>query len=276
MDNVFERVNRWIGETEHSLVNMLTAIAPWLAPMVPMSLTVDHMIHKLAFDTWVAYPTGFAIEVLGLATISTSLTFWKHNHQYVKEFERGGKIVVQDKQRVPLELAIAAFVWYFVVVMAIVVVLSLPWRADVQVYVDVVVKGLLTTLSIPAAVVLAIRAQYAEVRREIIENRSGRRSAERSSGRSDKHKDEQRSSVQMNSKPTVSIDEMNEIRRGKRGEKLNDLVEFYRRNPGASYAKAGRYIGRSKGWVGGEIQGLIDAGRLHRNSHGVQAADNGS
>lgn len=274
--NMFERANRWIGDVEHSLVNLLTAIAPWLAPLVPMSLTVEHMVHKLGFERWVAYPTGFAIEVLGLATISTSLDFWKHNRKYVKEFERGGKVIVQDKQRVPFELAVAAFVWYFIIVMAIVVVLSIPWSVEAQIYVDVAVKGLLTTLSIPAAVVLAIRAQRAEIVREISDSRSvGRRSTERKSERSEIEVVEHEEN-KVNMKPSVSIEKMNEIRRGKRGDLLNELVAYYGRNPGASYAQAGRYIGRSKGWVGGAVPELIEAGRLVVNGHGVQAAHDGS
>ncbi len=274
MDNVFERANRWVGEVEHSLVNLLTAVAPWLAPLVPMSLTVQHMVEKLHFEKWVAYPTGFAIEVLGLATISTSLDFWKHNRQHIKSFERNGKVIMQDKQRVPFELAVATFVWYFVVVMAIVVALSLPWSPDAQVYVDVVVKGLLTTLSIPAAVVLAIRSQRAEILREIGESRSiVRRSPERSETRSETIKAERSPNGQVN-ESSSTIEKMNRVRTDKRTDKLNELVQYYQANPGASYSQAGRAVDRGKTWVAGAVPELVSAGRLVVNGHGVQATGN--
>lgn len=276
MDNVFERANRWIGEVEHSLVNLLTAIAPWLAPLVPMSLTVTHMVEKLHFEKWVAYPTGFAIEVLGLATISTSLDFWKHNRQYVKEFERAGKQVTQAKWRVPLELAVGAFLWYFIIIMAIVVLLSWPVKEQTQIYIDIAVKGLLTTLSVPAAVVLAIRAQHAEIRREMADSRSiGRRSVDRPIVRSNSAEPEQIVDGQVNN-ISSNIEKMNEVRRLKRADKLNALVQYYREHPGASYQTAATGVGVSKGWVGGAVPELVSTGRLVINGQGVQTADTGS
>ena len=233
------------------------------------------MVNKLHFEKWVAYPTGFAIEVLGLATISTALDFWKHNRLYVKEFERNGKMVVQDKQRVPLGLAVATFIWYFVVVMSVVVVLSLPWDATVQVYVDVLVKGLLTSLSIPAAVVLAIRSQRAEIVREISGSRSGVRRSERSEMRSEREKTERTQNVHVND-TSSTIEKMNRVRQDKRADKLNELVQHYQNNPGASYSQAGRAVGRGKTWVAGAVPELVSAGRLVVNGHGVQATGNDS
>lgn len=155
--NFFDLANEWINGAENSAVNFFSAIAPWLAPLAAMQITVSHMIERLDFSIPIAWATGAVVEILGLATISTALRFWKHNQKYKAE-----------KNQQPVWIAIAAFATYLLIVLTIVVLLEIPF-ADPQVVIaaKITAKAFLALLSIPAAVTLAIRAQHTELLSEL-------------------------------------------------------------------------------------------------------------
>lgn len=155
--NFFDLANTWINSAENSAVNFFSAIAPWLAPLAAMQITVNHMIGKLAFSAPIAWATGAVVEILGLATISTALKFWKHNQKYKA-----------DKNRQPVWIAIAAFSAYLLIVLTIVVLLEIPFaNPNYTIAAKITAKALLALLSVPAAVTLAIRAQHTELLTEL-------------------------------------------------------------------------------------------------------------
>lgn len=150
--NFFDKANQWIEQTESSIVNFVSAFAPWLAPIIPAYLTYTHTQTILGFPVEIAFIGALVIEFLGLATISTSTTFWKHNQRYSSK-----------ENQVPLWIALGTFVFYLVVILTVNVVLS--WR--VYKAEELVAITLLTSLSVPAAVTIAVRSQYADVKKEI-------------------------------------------------------------------------------------------------------------
>lgn len=151
--NFFDVANTWINNAENSAVNFFSAIAPWLAPLAAMQITVNHMISKLEFSGFIAWATGAVVEILGLATISTALKFWKHNQKYKAE-----------KNQQPVWIAIAAFSAYLLIVLTVVVLLEIPFaNANYTIAAKITAKALLALLSVPAAVTLAIRAQHTEL-----------------------------------------------------------------------------------------------------------------
>jgi hypothetical protein len=156
--NTFDRINDSIRNTEASLVNLLSAIAPWGAPLAPAYMAYGGMTARLDYAPWVALVIAGVIEILGLATIYTALSFWRHNRRYTAEYKR-----------MPVEIAGACFAFYLLVVLTVNVLLELP---ELFPYTPVVARALLSLLSVPAAITLAIRVQHTELLREIEQAKS--------------------------------------------------------------------------------------------------------
>jgi len=165
--NVFDVLNDIIRGTESSLVNLLSALAPWCAPLAPAYLSYWHMIQDLFFPLWVALGIAFVVEALGLSTISTAIAFWSHNRKYRS-----------DMRRAPVIIPVLAFFSYLAVVLVLNVMIEVAkvgntnW--DIQI-VRVIAYAMLTLLSIPAAVTLAVRTQHKQLIDSLIEEREERK-----------------------------------------------------------------------------------------------------
>jgi hypothetical protein len=147
--NIFERVNSFIRETENSLVNLLSAIAPWGAPLAPAYMSYGGMVNHLGFTPFVAGVLAGVVEILGLATVHTTITFWQFNRRRLAEYKKR-----------PTALAGSMFLFYLAIILIVNVLLEWP---EEWLYMPLVARGVLSLLSIPAAVTLAIRAQHTEL-----------------------------------------------------------------------------------------------------------------
>lgn len=147
--NIFDRINDWIQSVEFSLVNLVSTVAPWLAPLAPAYLSYYHMRDYLLFPNWVALSIAGVVEMLGLSTISTSLMFWNHNRRYSA-----------DKNKVPISVPVFSFLFYLGIVMTVNVMLEVSQTGTAV----VLAKALLTLLTVPAAVTLAVRSMHREIR----------------------------------------------------------------------------------------------------------------
>lgn len=158
--NLFDSLNSAIRNSEASLVNLLSAIAPWAAPIAPAYMSFFHMTGVLAFPEWVAGSVAVVVEVLGLSTISTAIAFWAHNKRYRTEFRKA-----------PVWVAVTAFVSYLSIVLTVNVLLE----ATQAKYALILAKGLLTLMSVPAAIILAVRTQHTNLIDEMREDKDRRR-----------------------------------------------------------------------------------------------------
>lgn len=153
---------RLTEEAERTLVDNLAATAPWLAPLAPAYLAYQAMLDVLRFPFWVAAAVGLTVEVLGISTINTALTFWTWNREKNKS----------DKTA-PTWAAILAAAFYVAVVITVNVLL------DGGAVLEKVAKGLISSLSVAAAITLALRSQHTrrvlEKHQLYEERRSGRR-----------------------------------------------------------------------------------------------------
>lgn len=157
--NFFDRANQYINQAENSAVNFFSAIAPWLAPVVPMQITISHMRDYLKFGNFTSWSAGIVVEILGLAAVSTILRLWRHN-----------QIHKAEKNRQPIWIPVFVYCFYLVVILGIV---ALPeFSKDNPDWIAVSLKLLLCLLSVPAAITLAIRAQNTEITTEIREKKT--------------------------------------------------------------------------------------------------------
>jgi len=154
-----ELFNDNVNSTESSVVNLLTAFAPWLAPLAPAYMTYKHMIDFLEFDWWLALVLAAVVEILGFGTISTGIDFWLHNRKSTK------------KKQAPLTLVVISFTFYLVLILASNVVIDIAsefdvFEKDLEVAI-IIVRALLTLETVPAALIVGTRIGYRNLLRNI-------------------------------------------------------------------------------------------------------------
>lgn len=130
-------------EAERTLVDNLAATAPWLAPLAPAYLAYQAMVNVLRFPIWVAGAVGVTVEVLGISTINTALTFWTWNREKN-----------ESDKTAPTWVAVVVAAFYVMVVIVVNVLL------DGGSGLEKTAKGLISSLSVAAAVTLALRSQH--------------------------------------------------------------------------------------------------------------------
>jgi hypothetical protein len=143
-------LTKLFNSAEDALINAVSAIVPWLVPIVPAYLTYAHASNpqELNFPAWVALSTGIVVEALGLASMRTIFLFDEHNRKYKEE-----------KKKAPVWTAILTYAFYLIVILTVNVVLD--WQNGVNAY-HVAAVALLSLLSVPAGVLISIRAQHTE------------------------------------------------------------------------------------------------------------------
>lgn len=161
LQNLFGAVTELFNGTEESIVNLICIVSPWLTTIVPASMTYIHTESILKFPKWEAFVTAAIVETLGFAAIRTIISFMEHNKRYTS-----------DVRRAPLWLSISVYIFYLVVILTVNVYLQ--WTNDIPTA-NIVATGLLSLLSVPGAVLVAVRAQHAELLREISEQKERRR-----------------------------------------------------------------------------------------------------
>jgi hypothetical protein len=159
-ENIFDQINSWIQDVEYSIVNLVSSIAPWLAPLAPAYMSYSHMQEYLNFPVWVSFSVASVVEMLGLATVSTTLTFWNHNRRYSSH-----------KNRVPITIPILTFLFYLGIVMTVNVLID----AYISGF-DVIVlsRALLTLLTVPAAITVSVRNVLKDVQKGLKKPKSER------------------------------------------------------------------------------------------------------
>jgi len=132
-------MNAWrhvIQVSERTLIDNVAATVPWLAPVSPAFMIWNNAVHILLWPVWVAWVLALAVEGLGLSVVSTAFQLWK-------------------EKRNTFWIAVVTTVFYLSVIITVNVALELgapTWVA----------KALLSLLSVPAAVTIALRTQNAQ------------------------------------------------------------------------------------------------------------------
>lgn len=141
----FGTITYIIKGAESNVVELITVIGPWLAPLVPAYLTYYHSLSVLGLPETLAIILGVVVEVIGLSSGHTLAQLWSHNRR-----------TRAQKERIPLLPVFGVFGFYVGTVLAI--NLGLIWYNTVLqekfVYVAI------TLLTVPAITIIALRAQH--------------------------------------------------------------------------------------------------------------------
>lgn len=144
----FEKVTYTIKGAEASIVELLVTVGPWLAPLTPASMTFDHVVNTLGFDQIWGWTTALSVEILGLASGHTWAKFSMHNKKYTAK-----------KDKLPVWPIVLTFGFYLIVVGT--VNLAIDWTmTDWPMR---VARLCLILLTVPAIVIVSIRAQHAKI-----------------------------------------------------------------------------------------------------------------
>lgn len=162
--NIFDKWDEWVNSTEGSVVNFLTAFAPWLAPLAPAYMTYRHMNEFLLFPLYISLPLALLVEILGFGTVSTGLDFWFYNRR-----ERA------NSKKAPIEVVIGVFVFYLFLILVSNVVIDISvayFTIGWQKAAIIIVRALLTLQTIPGALIVAVRTGHRELLRDIKRDKS--------------------------------------------------------------------------------------------------------
>lgn len=167
MQNRFDQLNDWIRDTENSIVNFLSAFSPWLAPLIPAYMTFQHAMGTLKFPFFFAFAGSAVVEILGFSAVSTYLSFWFYNRRNRAE----GK-------KAPLTVVVVAFGFYLgLIIFSNVLLDTFPSEK----WAEIVVRGLFTLQTIPAAMLVSVRTQHRELLSEIAKEK--RESSKKDTGK---------------------------------------------------------------------------------------------
>ena len=147
---------------EATLVDNVSATLPWFAPTIAAWLAYFKMSTILEFPIWLSATGGLVIEGLGLVTVSTVFKLWDYNQSKGK-----------SQRKSPVFVAIGVSAFYLIIVLTVNVILG-----DEPV-IHKVAESLLTSLSIPGAITLALRSNHERMLQEHEKERAERK-AERS------------------------------------------------------------------------------------------------
>ena len=159
IQNWFDRFDEWINDTEGSLVNALTAFAPWLAPLAPAYMTYRHMVEFLDFPNFLAFALALLVEILGFGTVSTFLDFWFHNKKEKAETKKA-----------PLGIVMFSFGFYLCLILVSNVVIDIAKAFGTEsqaLWAVIVVRSLLTLQTIPGALIVAVRTGHRDLLKQI-------------------------------------------------------------------------------------------------------------
>ena len=134
----------FLDELEALGTEIASKLAPWLAPLLS-AVVVGKAMMNPPFDwaLWLAVLTGAAIELSGIATLSTALMLWS----YRSGSPYRGSVI-------PLILAVSCAFVYLFTAFALTVVLKIMPGLEVLAY------GLFVLLALTSAVNLSLRRDH--------------------------------------------------------------------------------------------------------------------
>lgn len=149
--DLLKRLTQIINSAEDTVITFVSVVVPWLVPVVPAYLTYNHVHNptELNFPVWVSFTVGIVVEALGLSSMYTTFQFANHNRRYK-----------DSKNHSPVWIAIATYVFYLATILIVNVVLDVQNNLNTG---HIWAIALLSLLSVPAGVLISVRAQHTEL-----------------------------------------------------------------------------------------------------------------
>ena len=166
--NFFDKLNDGIRNIETSFVNVISSIAPWLAPIIPAYMTYQHASKTLDFPLPVAISAAVVVEILGFSAISTFMAFWYFNRRNVA-----------SSKKAPVGWVVVAFLFYLALIVSSNILLDATAGTVYEYWATIAVRALFTLQTIPAAVIVIARAGHRSLLSDIAKEKAERAERER-------------------------------------------------------------------------------------------------
>jgi hypothetical protein len=183
--NFFDKINDGIRNIEASFVNVISSIAPWLAPIIPAYMTFQHATGTLDFPLPVAISAAIVVEILGFSAISTFMAFWYFNRRNVA-----------SSKKAPVGWVVFSFMFYLALIVTSNILLDATEGTAYAAWAVIGVRALFTLQTIPAAVIVIARAGHKNLLSDIAKEKAERDAErERKESESERKLSEQQESL---------------------------------------------------------------------------------
>lgn len=168
----FQFLSKTINGGEKAIVDLISALVPYLVPIIPAWLMYYHAEHDMGFSHNIAITAGAVVEGLGLASVATAVRFFLYNRRFKKDAK------TKNPNKAPFWAAMGVYAFYVVVVMLVNVIMEANSTAESgRSGWTITAIALFSLLSFPSGLLVALRVGFAEMLEE-------RASARRGSGES--------------------------------------------------------------------------------------------
>lgn len=154
----FEWLSASINGGERAIIDLASAVVPYMVPIIPAYLMYDHAMNHMGFEPWIAKTAGVVVELLGLASVSTAVRFFLYNRRFKKDAK------TENPNKAPFKQAMAIYASYVVIVLIVNVILE--WQNSTRSGWTITAIAAFSLLSFPSGWLVALRTGFAEMLEE--------------------------------------------------------------------------------------------------------------
>ena len=261
--NRSQEQSSYLRRLSSDLLNFITKVAPWLAPIPSAALVYRASQQHFHFSPVISVILALVIETVGLTSISNALSLWEFN---------------QSKRKIdklaPFVIALLMIAFYLISTIGLTYFL--------EVYPNLSKFGVifLPFLGIMGVINIALRSDL-ERRLLIISQEKTERKEKRIASCQTTSKLnllENGEKGQRNLSNNTSIyDEIDRLQAGRRAKfdtRIQQTLDIYSDYPGMKISDAARRIGVSRQTMHSYVNQLTDQGKLKKNGHGIETVAN--
>jgi len=154
----FEWLSASINGGERAIIDLASAVVPYMVPIIPAYLMYDHAMNHMGFEPWIAKTAGVVVELLGLASVSTAVRFFLYNRRFKKDAKN------ENPNKAPFNQAMWIYASYVVIVLIVNVILE--WQNSTRSGWTITAIAAFSLLSFPSGWLVALRTGFAEMLEE--------------------------------------------------------------------------------------------------------------
>lgn len=155
---MFEWLSASINGGERAIIDLASAVVPYMVPIIPAYLMYDHAMNHMGFEPWIAKTAGVVVELLGLASVSTAVRFFLYNRRFKKDAKN------ENPNKAPFKQAMVIYASYVVIVLIVNVILE--WQNSTRSGWTILAIAAFSLLSFPSGWLVALRTGFAEMLEE--------------------------------------------------------------------------------------------------------------
>ena len=244
-----------IGTIENMVIDFISELVPWLAPLPSAALVSRAVITYLGFGTIMGVVSAIIIEFLGLTSISTSLTIWNYNENRRK----------QDKPA-PFFLSLGLVGFYLVSTIGLTVFLdTFPTLAHFA-------PALFPFLALVGGLNLVLKMDHRNRLKRLSDEKAERHDRRQEIRQTTTNESENlvTNNVSNHRKSNTNLDILQSGRKAKVDTNLNKTFDIFKLNPTTPITDAARVVGVSRTTIYTYLDELEEQKRIKRNGHGIE------